>query len=224
MVHFLVHGFPHCGTTIVRAILGNCPNIYEYPYESESVEDIQCFAKGRPVLIKCPFTKPAFFGDAYNQYVKIFMIRNPYYVFTSLNERFEWNIPANHSIEAYLETAKLFLHYTREPRADVLCMKYEDLFQDEFRRIRSVFETNNIPYTDDVFNTTNRNRKVVPGMTVPSSKPCANGERNHATYRTWQINQPFQYTDGSKAIRLSPLQRKQLETSPIVQELGYVHP
>jgi len=221
MVRFLIHGFPHCGTTILRAILGNNPDIYEYPYEVETVDDIEFFAKGRHILIKTPFTKPDYFQDTYSNYVKIFVLRNPYHVFTSLNERFEGTIPSNHSIEKYLETAKLFIHYTKNPRKDVHCIRYEDLFVNNFEQIRAIFTKYAITYTDEVFNNTNRNKKILPGIQLPSSEPESTGIRNHATYRTWQINQPFVFKDGAKEVHLTEQQRKRLHESPIVKELGY---
>lgn len=222
MVNILIHGFPHCGTTILRAILGNNSEIYEYPYETETVDDIKCFAKGKHIVIKSPFTKPEYFGDAYKQYIKIFVLRNPYHVFTSLNTRFEYNIPANHSIDTYLETAKLFQYYVTNPRNDVICLKYEEMFTQNFSAIRAIFDRFNIPYTDDVFNNTERSKKILPGVKAPSYKPSSTGERQHATYRTWQINQPFVYTDNLNVVKLLPHQEDALNNA-IVQTLGYTN-
>ena len=40
MVNILIHGFPHCGTSILKSIIGHIDQIYEYPY---AIDIILCF-------------------------------------------------------------------------------------------------------------------------------------------------------------------------------------
>ena len=50
-------------------------------------------------------TKNNFFINSYyNNYIKIFIIRNPLFVFSSLNKRYSYKIPSNHSIDVYIYT------------------------------------------------------------------------------------------------------------------------
>ena len=42
----LITGFPHTGTTIFKAKIGECNNVFEYPYECDFLRDIELVGKG----------------------------------------------------------------------------------------------------------------------------------------------------------------------------------
>ena len=85
MKKILIHGFPHCGTTIMKSILGHIDNVNEIVEESDLINQVD--NNFEFTVCKSPYTKQEYFGDDYNDYIKIFVIRNPLFVFSSLNKK-----------------------------------------------------------------------------------------------------------------------------------------
>ena len=86
MKKILICGFPHCGTTILKSIIGHCEDVLEIVDETMKINNK---SSDKPFIIcKWPFAKDVFFNKPYEDYIKIFIIRNPLYVFSSLNKRF----------------------------------------------------------------------------------------------------------------------------------------
>ena len=87
----ILFGNAHSGTTILESIINHSPNVYTVRGERLNVRDIdieRCIEQKKEyVLIKYPRTYQTFFGKEYKDYIKIFIIRNPVYVFSSLNRR-----------------------------------------------------------------------------------------------------------------------------------------
>jgi 3-deoxy-D-manno-octulosonic-acid transferase len=52
----LVTGFPHTGTSILKSKIGECQNVYEYPYESPIVRnEFLNFSEDKEfILVKYP--------------------------------------------------------------------------------------------------------------------------------------------------------------------------
>ena len=75
----IIFGFPHCGTCILKSIISHIDDIDEIINES-TICNIQTTKKY--CVCKHPFTHPAFFTNEYAEYIKIFIIRNPLYVFS----------------------------------------------------------------------------------------------------------------------------------------------
>jgi hypothetical protein len=71
----------------------------------------------------------------------IFIIRNPLFVFSSLNKRFDFKIPKNHDIEMYIDTYKAWLNLKKQNRSSkYICIKYEELFSHEYKVIKGIFK------------------------------------------------------------------------------------
>ena len=88
MQKILICGFPHCGTSILKSIIGHCDDVEEIYNETHKIcKD----TKKQFILAKCPFTLDSFFNKECEDYIKIFIIRNPLFVFSSLNKRFKYN-------------------------------------------------------------------------------------------------------------------------------------
>ena len=214
----LICGFPHCGTSILKSVLGHTESIYEHPYETTKFPTLR-EAKGKHILIKFPFTYESFFKDT--SCIKIFIIRSPYYVFSSLNKRFNYNIPKNHSIEQYEKTAKLFLEKSKDPKT--FCIKYEDLFSNDYAAIRNILNSLRIPYSENIFDNEDRDNKILSGIQYDKIKTKPKNSC-HGKYRTYQINQKFENMNDTSKIDLTDRQITTLGESSIIKQLGYKHP
>ena len=114
----LICGYSHCGTTILRSIIGHIKDVEEILEENDKINK----TTNKPyILCKTPQTKPEYFGKAYENYIKIFIVRNPLYVFSSINKRLgHYNLSTYHSIERFIDTVKIFNKYKSSPFKECL--------------------------------------------------------------------------------------------------------
>jgi hypothetical protein len=207
MNKILICGFPHCGTTILKSIIGHINDVEEIIDETDQIPDSYTIEEDKYILCKYPFTLKKFFEKEYNDYIKIFIIRNPLFVFTSLNKRFSNNIPSGHCIERYIQTVKLFLTCRNNLPANTYLIRYEDLFENNYQQIRNILDNIGIKYNDEIFDNTkykNQHLKDIPQVdNIPSPT-------DNIRYRTWQINQPFVLNNDNSKIYLSKIQIKKI--------------
>ena len=207
MNKILICGFPHCGTTILKSIIGHIDDVEEIVDETDKIDKTIHVEEGKYILCKYPFTLKKFFEKEYDDYIKIFIIRNPLFVFSSLNKRFSNKIPFGHSIDRYIQTVKLFITYINNLPANTYLIRYEDLFENNYQEIRNILDSIGIKYNDEIFDNSkykNQHLKSIPHVdNVPL--PTDN-ER----YRTWQINQPFVLNNDNSKIYLSKIQIKKI--------------
>jgi hypothetical protein len=181
----IICGFPHCGTTILKSIIGHSDDVEEICGETLTANPK---ADKNFVICKWPWTEKRFFGDQYKDYIKIFIMRNPLFVFSSLTRRFPGPIPKNHGMELYFETLKLYIGLQNNPRDDVFVLRYEDMFDDNFASLRNIFDKIGFEYTDRIFDNTKFDNFMHHTVGLVNFKPT---DVDHANFRTWQINQPF---------------------------------
>ena len=112
----IIFGFPHCGTTILKSIIGHIDSV---EYIIEETQIINKSTEKEYIMCKWPFTEEDFFGNKYEDYIKIFIIRNPMYVFSSLNKRFSHKIISDHSLDRYIDTVKYFIHYKNNKKSNL---------------------------------------------------------------------------------------------------------
>jgi len=219
MQKIIICGFPHSGTTILKSIMGHIDDVEEIYNETDT---ISLQSKSKFVLCKWPFiskgyhttvdsvTKDNFFMKKnYDDYIKIFIIRNPLFVFSSLNKRYSYNIPLNHSIDVYINTIKQFVKYTNEPQKNIYTIKYEDMFDNNFQLLKTLFNTIGINYNDNIFNNDNYTNILHTQFQLSKVKP-KNPAKQHMEYRTWQINQPFVSNNDNSKIHLNESQKQQI--------------
>jgi GR25 family glycosyltransferase involved in LPS biosynthesis len=221
MVNMLIFGFPHCGTTVLRAIFGNNDTIYEYPEETQTIPSVINNAMNKEhIIIKWPWTCEKFFKKEYDEYIKLFIIRNPYYVFSSLNERFD-SIPTHNRIDKYLDTANLFIKYKDSNTKNLYCIKYEEIFANDFRIIKDILNKHNIAYNDTMF--INNKPHYITNNKIDINNLSIN-PKHHLQYRTYQINSPFIYNDNINKLNLNQKQEDILNNSKILKKLKYYNP
>jgi hypothetical protein len=88
MKKLMVTGFPHCGTTILKSVIGHCDNVKELVHETAIICEEDMNSDHEFILCKWPWARENTFRDKkFNDYIKIFIIRNPLWIYSSLNKR-----------------------------------------------------------------------------------------------------------------------------------------
>ena len=199
MKKVIIFGFPHCGTTILRSIISHIDEVYEIVDESSNISDtlITEIKDKNPdktykyVLCKNPFVHPMYFKKDYDDYIKIFIIRNPLWVYSSLNKRFNYKqIDNSHSINRYIGICKLFTEHLDKSINNLYFIKYEDIFTDNYTLLKKIFDSIGFNYTDNIFNNTEYYNKVQSGKNLKLTNVIPNNNQ-HNLFRLYQINQPF---------------------------------
>tara|TARA_B110000977_G_C10983977_1_gene457218 strand:+ start:215 stop:910 length:696 start_codon:yes stop_codon:yes gene_type:complete len=226
MKKIFVTGFPHTGTTIVTEKIHECSGIYKQNIETMDLQENPKNSEG--VVWKFPALPPSlknggFINKAntlYSDVDIIFLIRNPYYVFSSM-ERAGVNpfTFTNHTIYDYLKTAERFLQAVQSNYPKVHPIRYEDLFEDDSKNLKSIFDKIGLTYNDLEGKTKDYLHQWVGK--VPKEKPS---ETNRELFRTWQINQKFKNMNDPIKVNLSTELEKILDESFLVKVLGYENP
>lgn len=215
MSKIIIFGFPHCGTSILKSITGHIPDVEEVVAESLTVGRRRTDKKY--ILCKYPYTRNEFFGPKYADYIKIFIIRNPAFVYTSLNKRFGSNeIPKQCAVTEYIRTLEKFRDCARDSLENVHLIRYEDMFDDGHKQLKEIFDRIGLVYDDDIFNNESYHNRISPSVRdVPTNRPP---NRQHLHYRTYQINQPFINNNKVDEVDITDEQRTLLRSNPTVCE------
>ncbi len=140
------------------------------------------------VLAKDPMFHKLFLEGDYKDYIKIFMIRNPIFVFSSLNKRFDYDIPAEQGVQKYIDTVQSFNDLRENPIENVYTIRYEDCFEKNFENLTNILKGIGIETNDAIFEIGEMKGDSEDNKVIPSSMREG---LEHTEYRTWQINQPF---------------------------------
>ena len=218
MNKIFIMGFPHSGTTILRCVIGHIDEVEEIIDEVDNVDINDINSAKKYILYKYAEPNPKFFEESYKNIIKIFIIRNPVYVFSSLNERYKNEIPPSNSLEIYNEIIKRFIYYeNNKTDKNIYTIKYEDLFNNNYEKIKNILDNIGIQYTNKIFNNTeyknyshtkldqiidfyNKNLSICP--------PEVHCEVNHKIKRNDQVNQPFVSNNNINKINLTKPQKE----------------
>lgn len=216
----IIFGFPHSGTTILRCIISHIENVYEIIDETNKIDDNNSeYTKYNFVLCKWPYLiNENELLTNYSDYIKIFIIRNPLYIFSSLNKRFDnsliidKNFEYEHSINKYIDTIKEFNNFKNKNINKLFLIKYEDIFEENYKNIKYIFDKIGFIYSDSIFDNSKYNNKVQYGdnLKIPSETPL---NTCHTEYRLFQINQPFKNNNDKNKIYLTKDQELILTTN-----------
>lgn len=210
----IIIGFPHCGTSILKSIFGHIDDVEEINGESKYCKNP---TTKKYIICKTPYVKPLDSISKYKDYIMIFIIRNPLFVFSSLNKRFKYNIPPNgHSYESYIYTIKKFIDYSTNPRKNIYTIRYEDLFENNYYNLKKLINKIGIEYDDTIFDNTKYTNVIIPNTRLVDTKPK---NTDHSLYRTWQINQPFVSNNVISKIDLTEIQKKELTSNPYILQV-----
>ena len=217
----IIFGFPHSGTTILRNIISHIENVYEIADEVSSIDDNNSdYTNYNFVLCKYPYLiNENTLLTRYSDYIKIFIIRNPLYVFSSLNKRFQdKTLDSCHSIDKYIDTVKEFNKFkTTNNINNLFLIRYEDMFEDNYKNLKYIFDGIGFNYNDNIFDNSKYTNKVQYGkdLSIPNVRPS---EHCHTEYRLFQINQKFENNNDKNHIYLTEDQRQILTTEIIILE------
>jgi hypothetical protein len=232
MKKLMVTGFPHCGTTILKSVIGHCDNVKELVHETAIIREEDMNSDHEFILCKWPWARENTFRDKkFNDYIKIFIIRNPLWIYSSLNKRCDnaWDkgIPKCHGIDVYIEFLERWVSLVGSGRKDVFLLKYENIFGGGFAILRHVFSEIGLSVTNEIFENnkwTNFSHKNQTTDMISEKPPNLSGYKwanvNHNQYRLWQINQPIQNMNTmDKLDYLFPEQIEQIISSKIIMQM-----
>ena len=226
----LITGFPHSGTTILRAMVGKCKSVYDNHIEFEDPANYNPNSEYKFYVWKHPTLPAIIRNNGYSikdtnylsDTIIIQIIRNPWNTFTSLYKRQivfnEFSIFDNengHSLGYWENSAHRFLENEENSYKDVYTIKYEDMFLDNFQKLKNIFDNIGLEYSDDIFTNNEVLKHNHSEYIEDYDKTGEIGE----FYRTWQINQPFQNMNGE--VDLPDGFSDMLEQSNLVKLLGY---
>ena len=212
----LICGFPHCGTSILKSIIGHIDDVDEIIRETDYISaDKLNNSKHKYVLAKTPYFKDEILTKKYDDYIKIVIIRNPCYVYSSLNKRYNYNIPVKLGLgNHYLKVLEKINYLINEKRENLYTIFYEDLFNNNFEKLRDILDSFGLKYTDDIFNNSSYDNFIVD-KNIPEVIPL---RTDHNNFRTWQINQPFENMNNPDKIDLTEKQKKFIVSNPLINK------
>jgi hypothetical protein len=218
MKKIMIFGFSHCGTTILKSIIGHIDEVYEVIHETQKFDKFNIVPPSKNyVLHKFPQYDKKFLTDAYyNDYIKIFIIRNPMFVYSSLNKRTGYKLTDHHSIDKYINIVKDFIYYRNNPIKQLYTIRYEDLFPNNYKEFKKILDDIGLKYNDNIFNNSKYTNYSHNGVKLVNKKPS---NTQHEQYRTWQINQPFVSNNDMSKIDLTEIQKQIIMNDPNILEL-----
>ena len=133
MSKIIIFGFSHSGTTILKSIIGHIKDVEEIIDETDIIKKK---TSKKYIICKNTHYKEKFMADEYKDYIKIFIMRNPIYVYSSINKRFGHVGPGpvfpKHTISKYINIIKKFIYYKNNPVENLYTIRYEDMFDNKF--------------------------------------------------------------------------------------------
>lgn len=241
----MILGFPHSGTTVLRAKMGDCRNAMELLTEFNRIDSI--FAgnhRSLKVIGKTVTpTKHPLYKSNFNDrniivpylnnkycfdYKCVLMIKNPYQIFGSISKRFGGKIPEDKtfSFEYYEKFANLWLKYHRKNEEQVTCIKYEDMFKNDFEILKNLFNKLGLDYSNEIFTRKKSDYSIegtAPGQA--SKLKNADPQQHPIFYRINQMNGEFKDMSNPQAHKnIHPEILDKINKSEIVKELGYLPP
>lgn len=162
--NILICDFPHCGTSILKSIIGHIDNVYEEIEECEQPRQIKD-PKYKFTLCKMPYTYKKYFTSQFDGFIKIMIIRNPIYVFSSINRRHSnLSKTTNHTLQDYLDTIRMFREKRKSNDDKVYCIKYEELFENNHERLKNILKDIGLIFDDKIFDNKLYENKIHTAM------------------------------------------------------------
>lgn len=208
MKKILITGFMHSGTSILKSIIGHIPEVHEIYNEAKEAflsEEHKIVSYYHPcfqnivsealqedenyILIKEPNIITEITQDKYKNYIIILIIRNPLWVFSSMNRRVGFHCDGD--LEHYSKAAELFLDFRLNKRHNIYTIKYEELFFDNYRKLKNILDSIGLNYTNDIFDNSKYRNRTADWIDEDAAITTCSSPLQHEAFRTYQINQPF---------------------------------
>ena len=247
MKKIFILGFPHSGTSILKRIIGNAPEVHEHPYETNVIKPeitATAAANGKQAVVIKDINFPwlpsyAIPGDVprlvaeFKEYLAdnapalfIMVIKNPADIFGSFNHRFGLPgpdaRPPGHQFAEWETWAAVFTLLRSTPQANLFTIRYEEFFADRHSKLSELFSFLELPFDPSLLQNDRSSLIVESIATVPNKEPDSRADGDgHGKFRTWQINQPFRDMTGESAANLDDQTRAEISASVIAKGLGY---
>jgi len=209
MKKIMIFGFSHCGTTILKSIIGHIDEVYEVIDETIKFDNFKNVPPSKKyILHKFPQYNKNFLTDKYyDDYIKIFIVRNPIFVYSSLNKRTNYKVTDYHSLNKFIDILKEFIYYRDNPKKQLYTIRYEDIFADNYKELKKILDDIGLKYNDNIFDNSKYINYSHKDIKLVNEKPSDN---QHKQYRTWQINQPFISNNDISKIDLTEIQKRKI--------------
>jgi hypothetical protein len=227
-----ITGFLHSGTTILRAKISDCDNVFSQIRESQmpkgdSYEKYLLSGK-KFFLWKDPIIRNSLYntgfpkrdGSPFQDCHIIFLVRNPFYVFSSLQKRGTGIINQDfHRFEDWEKSAYKFLEVREKKHEDIYTIKYEEFFDEGFQNLKNIFAQVGLIHSENIFETKKKDYYHDFVREVPENFRETFTKNSH--YRTWQINQNFENFNLNSKVELTPDLYEQICSSSVLPLLDY---
>ena len=130
---------------------------------------------------------------------------------------------SQHDINTYINTIKKFIYYKTNPTKDVYTIRYEDLFDNNFKNLKDIFDSIGLKYNEKIFDNSNYSNQIYENIPSDIKNPTDKqhfvgtthgfGGPKFCEYRTWQINQPFINNNDKSKLDLTDEQKNILLTN-----------
>lgn len=222
----LITGFHHSGTSILRKVIGNHPQVYDVLHEIKPKSLAGMIAEedwGVPnVVMKSPLLSDYLLGEIQKIQDKIKVIcitRDPRETWASLKQRYvdgqmTWEIFRRSWLECTMNSMEVSII------GNGILIKYEDLFKDNYKGTQDLFKWLSLEMVPGILDTTKR-RVPVEVQRIPDKEPS---RVTNALYRSWQINRPFLQAESKFRDLLTPGEIQlfdEPEVRRIMDFLGY---
>ena len=207
----LICGFMHCGTSILKSVIGHIDCVEEIHGENV-ISHVKTDKKF--ILTKWPWIYDSFFkkDSIFKDVIKIFIVRNPVYVFSSMNKRFNYNYKFTPiSIKTYSNIVKKFSELMDKKEDKIYTIRYEDLFKNNYESLKKILNDIGFEYDDSIFDNSKYKNYLFKGL---ESKEEPNHYYNTPKLRAWQINQPFKSNNHISKINLKQYQKDAIKKDP----------
>jgi len=227
MKRILVTGYPHSGTTIVRKIIGNHPQMLDIQKETRTIDPADV-RKAKQlskvgVVIKEPFLlrlgkNVRQIKEKYKGYKVIMMMRDPTDIVCSMNMRFNNDIPTNHNFEQWQRYAEIYLDSISD---FAFKLRYEEMFENDYAKLKELFVWLGLEWSDSVIDV-NEDRKTQHNRGIMPRENKDVPPRNHSdNFRTWQINQKIVPMINKNLDKLDEKNKSKIKSCELVRKLGY---
>jgi hypothetical protein len=225
-MRIFITGHQHSGTSILKKIIGNSPDVYDMLNEVFPDwllgEEIEGENEKDFVVLKYPdcTDEVVEFSNELSAIKFICIIRDPRDIFTSLKERHGNSYTFDAFKKTWIPIMRNCIEVSKLHNGYIV--RYEDLFKNDYEEVEKIFNWLGVPYEDTVV-TKNEERKVTSNCeefpeTIPTRK-------NHDQFRSYQISSPFTQMSGRYLTHLSGDELKYFEdgdVSELMTEFGYL--
>jgi len=236
MKKILITGFMHSGTSILKSIIGHIPEVHEVYNEAKEVflsSDRKSLSYHHPyhqglvhesisenkkfILCKEPHLIEHIYNDKYKDYIIILIIRNPLWVFSSMNRRA--GAECNADLPFYKKAVEIFSDLQVNNKPNIYTIKYEDLFHNNYKNLRLILDSIGLRYSNDIFDNTKYKNHIADWVNTEESLKNAPNPRQHEAFRTYQINQPFVNNNTPNKINIPLRQLNYFKSNPEIVKL-----